>query len=437
MPSTIIQLAIGVVFVFFLLGSACSFLNELVAATLDRRAAHLEAWIYKMLGRDLAKRFFTDPRIVALRRPRAGGARRTDDEPKLALDQAHSLDQARLQRQALNQARLRRSSEGSDPGAAEPSQPRPSRLARLLHPERKVPSYIEPDTFARTLLAILQEPTPHGEIDVAEAAQPANAERPSATTRRRMRRLWGWLFPTRPAAAAAGGAQAAATAPLTDLVAKAPKEWPKDLLSALVEDASGKPDAFLERSRKWFEEEMNRLSGWYKRRTKLFLLLFGAMLAVTLNVDSVLITRTLWNDPTVRATVVTQAQQLTSTSTVPPTTAAGTVSPGTTSTTSCPTRAGSTGTATTTTTDPLDCVAARIQKLRSLQLPIGWPTWPWHWPSAYAGNDPRFPHEPGGVPLKLFGLIVTALAAAQGGPFWFDLLGKLINPRGTGPPSAP
>jgi hypothetical protein len=38
--------------------------------------------------------------------------------------------------------------------------------------------------------------------------------------------------------------------------------------------------------------------------------------------------------------------------------------------------------------------------------------------------------------LKTLGLIITALAAMQGGPFWFDLLGKLINLRLTGPPPA-
>jgi hypothetical protein len=38
--------------------------------------------------------------------------------------------------------------------------------------------------------------------------------------------------------------------------------------------------------------------------------------------------------------------------------------------------------------------------------------------------------------LKTLGLIITALAAMQGGPFWFDLLGRLINLRLTGPSPA-
>jgi hypothetical protein len=38
--------------------------------------------------------------------------------------------------------------------------------------------------------------------------------------------------------------------------------------------------------------------------------------------------------------------------------------------------------------------------------------------------------------LKLFGLLITAGATAQGAPFWFDVLKKFVNLRGTGPKPA-
>jgi hypothetical protein len=69
MAAAVVQLAIGVVFVF-LVGSACSFLNEVVAAVLDRRAAHLERWLRKILGGD-AEKFLSHPLIKELRRPRS------------------------------------------------------------------------------------------------------------------------------------------------------------------------------------------------------------------------------------------------------------------------------------------------------------------------------------------------------------------------------
>ncbi|HUH99091.1 MAG TPA: hypothetical protein VLZ89_17150, partial [Anaerolineales bacterium] len=45
----------------------------------------------------------------------------------------------------------------------------------------------------------------------------------------------------------------------------------------------------------------------------------------------------------------------------------------------------------------------------------------------------------GGWLSKLLGLLITAAAGAQGSPFWFDLLKKLVNLRGSGttPAAAP
>jgi hypothetical protein len=34
--------------------------------------------------------------------------------------------------------------------------------------------------------------------------------------------------------------------------------------------------------------------------------------------------------------------------------------------------------------------------------------------------------------LKLIGIFITALAARQGAPFWFDILKRVVNLRGTG-----
>jgi hypothetical protein len=36
---------------------------------------------------------------------------------------------------------------------------------------------------------------------------------------------------------------------------------------------------------------------------------------------------------------------------------------------------------------------------------------------------------------KVLGLLVTAFALTLGAPFWFDLLGKVSNLRGSGPPA--
>jgi hypothetical protein len=65
------------------------------------------------------------------------------------------------------------------------------------------------------------------------------------------------------------------------------------------------------------------------------------------------------------------------------------------------------------------------QALRA--LPLGWgdetfPTWDWQTFAPYIF-----------VFLKLIGILATTLALSLGAPFWFDLLQKVANIRGTGP----
>jgi hypothetical protein len=79
-------------------------------------------------------------------------------------------------------------------------------------------------------------------------------------------------------------------------------------LRPLLEDAAGDVDRFRENVEIWFNDGMDRVGGWYKRHTTLWQAGIGFVLAVVLNVDALLITRTLWRDPTLRQTLVSQAQ---------------------------------------------------------------------------------------------------------------------------------
>jgi len=56
--------------------------------------------------------------------------------------------------------------------------------------------------------------------------------------------------------------------------------------------------------------------------------------------------------------------------------------------------------------------------INSLAIPIGWQN-----PPVSDVKD---------WPIKILGILITGLAAAQGSPFWFNLLNKLINMRGSG-----
>ena len=37
----------------------------------------------------------------------------------------------------------------------------------------------------------------------------------------------------------------------------------------------------------------------------------------------------------------------------------------------------------------------------------------------------------GGLPLVIFDWVISAIAISMGAPFWFDLLGKVMNIRNT------
>jgi hypothetical protein len=67
-------------------------------------------------------------------------------------------------------------------------------------------------------------------------------------------------------------------------------------------------------------------------------------------------------------------------------------------------------------------------------LPIGWffPDEGSNTPSDDLEAMRRFPRTPVAIVNKLIGIILTALAASLGAPFWFDLLQKITKVRASG-----
>lgn len=179
----------------------------------------------------------------------------------------------------------------------------------------------------------------------------------------------------------------------------------------------------------WFDDAMDRASGWYKRSTQFWLGIVGLVLACALNVDAITVATTLWRDPTLRQNALEQAQkyQLASTSD---------------------------GTAFSSVEDATQAIRElNAQLSEELQLPIGWHTEPyalqqgescvllpqrvgdiWGIPSKTGCIQIKeaIPNQSTGPLAKLLGLIFTAVAVSQGAPFWFDLLSRLSNPRGSG-----
>ena len=54
---------------------------------------------------------------------------------------------------------------------------------------------------------------------------------------------------------------------------------------------------------------MERVSGWYKRRTQVLLLIWAAVVTVATNADTLVIAQALWRDPALRQTLVARAER--------------------------------------------------------------------------------------------------------------------------------
>lgn len=72
-------------------------------------------------------------------------------------------------------------------------------------------------------------------------------------------------------------------------------------------------ERFRTEAETWFDQAMQRLSGAYKRRTQLWLWIVGFGFAVVLDVDAVRIADALWKDQTLRQLVVEQSRNASST----------------------------------------------------------------------------------------------------------------------------
>lgn len=151
-----------------------------------------------------------------------------------------------------------------------------------------------------------------------------------------------------------------------------------------VEDADKALGQARKRMEAWFDDAMERLSGAYKRRAQLAAIIIGMTIAFALNADSLAIANALWTQPAVRDAVVAQAEQLQ----LPE----GQTAP------------------------PQDQAMEYVSALGDLSLPLGW---------APENRPTNF----NGWLVKCGGIILSGVAAAQGAPFWFEILRKLLDLR--------
>jgi len=82
-------------------------------------------------------------------------------------------------------------------------------------------------------------------------------------------------------------------------------------LKSIWADADGDYQKFKKNLENWFDETMDRASGWYKKHTQFILFFVGLTIAVVFNVDTIKIVDKLEKDPKLREQLVQQADAFT------------------------------------------------------------------------------------------------------------------------------
>jgi hypothetical protein len=183
------------------------------------------------------------------------------------------------------------------------------------------------------------------------------------------------------------GARAAvgAQAKLGELVQRVPDGRVRDAFVEIAQRVGEDESRFQAHAEQWYDDTMERVSGWYKRRVQLAIWLWALALAIALNADTIRIARTLWTDKAVRAAVVQQAQNPVSSD------------------------------------DRFGAVARSVGRLDAVKVPMGW-------------TEANSPHSLWQGFSKALGILITAAALSLGAPFWFDVLSKVARLRGSGAP---
>lgn len=98
---------------------------------------------------------------------------------------------------------------------------------------------------------------------------------------------------------------------LREYIEKLPKKFKgRDALLAFMDGSGSKLEDLRRDIEEWFDLTMDKVSAWYKGHMKLVLFLMSLLLAVLLNVDSIDLARTIWNQPVTGTALAAQVTEL-------------------------------------------------------------------------------------------------------------------------------
>jgi hypothetical protein len=349
MPSSaILDVAIGIAFVYLFLSLICSVINEGIAAVFSLRSKNLVAGIDSLLS----------------------GSKLPDGRPVVELLYSHGLIRGLYKDPPPDViAKARAASPiGKLQDQTEALAEKAEALGHQLHIPVlgivkqwffvNLPAYIPSPVFATALIDIISPPDPSRARDLNDVREAIDKLPPG---------------PVRQA--------------LMSLVADTQKD---------VKEFQGKVEG-------WFNDSMDRASGWYKHRAQNILLCIALFLTVLLNVDTLKLAQSLWTNPVARQATEQLAQQYVDAN-------KGGLKPPQT---------------------PADSKAA-IADLTSQAKEITY--WTQQLPFAFGWQE-RPPMRLLFWLETLTGWLITTLALSLGAPFWFDTLNKFMVVRSTIKPS--
>jgi|GEM_PF-5048436 len=261
--SQILDIAIVLVAVYATLSCVCSWVHEKIAKFLELRGWNLFRGILQLTGdHDLAADIFNHPLVAT-----------TSPDPTKKVDS--------------------KDGSGKISGIAQYSSVRASKPPSYLdarnfssafwHQVLVYPSSVIAKKAAAALAAAKKPPTP----DAQDGAEPAPAEAGTAAT--------GGGGTVDPMESLVKQALAAPTA-LIDALQTSAKDLPDPLKRqavTLLAQAGGDYDKLLRATDGWFNAQMDRVSGWYKRQTAWFMMGIAALVVSFTGVDTIEILQTL------------------------------------------------------------------------------------------------------------------------------------------------
>ncbi|WP_293008660.1 peptidoglycan-binding domain-containing protein [Nitrosomonas sp.] len=191
------------------------------------------------------------------------------------------------------------------------------------------------------------------------------------------------------------------------------------LFGPMLDEVHGDVEKFKTKIEAHFNEVMDRVGGWYKRRAQVALFTIGLALAVLFNVDSIHIMQQLQKNPAQVEKLVQMAEAKlqdieernqksnANVDVVPEVDKSVDVN---------------------IIKTQLADLKSQFESFNNLALPIGWAfsDQPDSWLDSF-----DYPAQQNRG-LSLLGWFLTALAATLGAPFWFDAISKLFAIRGAG-----